>query len=77
MIAGIDPNPDNFVSAGVINTKSMLVGCLLRLEPNIQTQVRRTEEGYMSESQREETKDVVLVNLFTLQLQTNVKMMQG
>ena len=41
VITGIDPNPDNLVSAGVINTKSMLVGCLLRLEPNIQTQMYR------------------------------------
>ena len=35
----IDPNPDNFVSAGVINTRAVLIGCLLRLEPNLQTKV--------------------------------------
>jgi AP-2 complex subunit alpha len=34
VLDGIDPNPDNFVSAGVISTKNILVGCLLRLEPN-------------------------------------------
>ena len=33
VISGIDPNHDNFVSAGVITTRNMLVGCLLRLEP--------------------------------------------
>ena len=33
VISGIDPNPDNFVSASVITTQNMLVGCLLRLEP--------------------------------------------
>lgn len=37
---GIDPNPDNFVSAGIINTKMALVGCLLRLEPNKDKMVR-------------------------------------
>ena len=29
VISGIDPNPDNLVSAGVITTRNMLVGCLL------------------------------------------------
>ncbi len=38
-IDDIDPNPDNFVSAGIVNTQSVLVGCLLRLEPNKQTKV--------------------------------------
>ena len=33
------PNADNFVSAGIITTRSVLVGCLLRLEPNLQTKV--------------------------------------
>jgi len=41
VIPGIDPNPDNYVSAGVINTKSLLVGCLVRLEPNLQTKMYR------------------------------------
>lgn len=36
---GIDPNPDNFVSAGILNTKAVLVGCLLRLEPNMEKKV--------------------------------------
>ena len=40
MISDIDPNPDNFVSAGIVNTTSVLVGCLVRLEPNKQTKVR-------------------------------------
>lgn len=34
VIENVDPNPDNFVSAGIINTKTALIGCLLRLEPN-------------------------------------------
>lgn len=29
----IDPNPENFVAAGIIYTASLQVGCLLRLEP--------------------------------------------
>lgn len=34
VLDAIDPNPDNFVSAGILNTKAALIGCLLRLEPN-------------------------------------------
>ena len=39
LLENVDPNPDNFVSAGIISTRSVLVGCLLRLEPNLQTKV--------------------------------------
>lgn len=39
VLEGIDPNPDNFVSAGVLNTRASLIGCLLRLEPNKETKV--------------------------------------
>ena len=28
-VAGVDPNEDNFVSAGIINTRTTLIGCLL------------------------------------------------
>lgn len=38
----VDPNPANFVGAGVIHTKNVQVGCLLRLEPNTQAQVTHT-----------------------------------
>ncbi|XP_034536821.1 AP-2 complex subunit alpha-2-like [Notolabrus celidotus] len=41
LLDGVDPNPENFVGAGVIHTKSTQVGCLLRLEPNIQAQMYR------------------------------------
>ncbi|TFJ96939.1 leucine-rich repeat and IQ domain-containing protein 1 [Platysternon megacephalum] len=37
----VDPNPDNYVGAGIIQTKSLQVGCLLRLEPNAQAQMYR------------------------------------
>ncbi|XP_036390437.1 LOW QUALITY PROTEIN: AP-2 complex subunit alpha-2-like [Megalops cyprinoides] len=37
----VDPNPFNFVGAGVIHTKTTQVGCLLRLEPNTQAQMYR------------------------------------
>lgn len=40
LLDGIDPNPDNFVCAGIIHMRSQQVGCLLRLEPNKQAQVR-------------------------------------
>ena len=31
--------PQNYVCAGIIHTKTIQVGCLLRLEPNTQAQV--------------------------------------
>lgn len=41
LLDGVDPNPANFVGAGVIHTKTTQVGCLLRLEPNTQAQMYR------------------------------------
>ncbi|KAK2853434.1 hypothetical protein Q5P01_006095 [Channa striata] len=41
LLEGVDPNPENFVGAGIIHTKSTQVGCLLRLEPNTQAQMYR------------------------------------
>jgi AP-2 complex subunit alpha len=40
LLEGIDPNPENYVCAGIIHTKTIQVGCLLRLEPNMAAQVR-------------------------------------
>lgn len=40
LLDGIDPNPDNFVCAGIIHMRSQQVGCLLRLEPNKVAQVQ-------------------------------------
>ena len=34
VLAGVDPNEDNFVSVWIINTRTTLIGCLLRLEHN-------------------------------------------
>jgi len=41
LLDGIDPNPDNFVCAGIIHTRTQQIGCLLRLEPNKQAQMYR------------------------------------
>ncbi|XP_076033652.1 adaptor protein complex 2, subunit alpha isoform X2 [Oratosquilla oratoria] len=41
LLEDIDPNPDNFVCAGIIHTRSQQIGCLLRLEPNRQAQMYR------------------------------------
>ncbi|KJE94764.1 adaptin [Capsaspora owczarzaki ATCC 30864] len=41
VLAGVDPNPDNFVCAGVVHTGSSQVGVLLRLEPNRDAQMYR------------------------------------
>jgi hypothetical protein len=37
--ANVDPNPENFICAGIIKVKLAQIGCLLRLEPNRQAQV--------------------------------------
>ncbi|XP_040184444.1 AP-2 complex subunit alpha-2 isoform X1 [Rana temporaria] len=41
LLENVDPNPSNFVAAGIIQAKSRQVGCLLRLEPNVQAQMYR------------------------------------
>ncbi|XP_041416734.1 AP-2 complex subunit alpha-2 isoform X2 [Xenopus laevis] len=41
VLDNVDPNPSNYVAAGVIQSKSRQVGCLLRLEPNEQAQMYR------------------------------------
>lgn len=40
LLDSVDPNPDNMVCAGIIHTGGQQVGCLLRLEPNRQAQVK-------------------------------------
>ena len=37
MLSGVDPNADNFVSAGIVTTTAALIGCLARLEPNFES----------------------------------------
>ncbi|KAH3884064.1 hypothetical protein DPMN_008036 [Dreissena polymorpha] len=37
----VDPNAENFVSAGILYTRNQQVGILLRLEPNKQAQMYR------------------------------------
>ena len=39
ILDGIDPNPDNFVSSGILHTRNQQIGCLVRLEPNRQAEV--------------------------------------
>nr|CAG4643716.1 EOG090X0109 [Lepidurus arcticus] len=41
VLEGIDPNPENYVCAGIIHSRTQQVGCLLRLEPNKQAQMYR------------------------------------
>ncbi|XP_042298144.1 AP-2 complex subunit alpha-2 isoform X2 [Sceloporus undulatus] len=41
LLEDVDPNPVNFVGAGIIHTKSIQIGCLMRLEPNLQAQMYR------------------------------------
>lgn len=39
LLEGIDPNPENYVTAGIIHTRNQQIGCLVRLEPNKQAMV--------------------------------------
>jgi Alpha adaptin AP2, C-terminal domain len=39
LLNSVDPNPENFVCAGIVHTKATQVGVLIRLEPNRQAQV--------------------------------------
>uniref|UniRef100_A0A8D0CAP5 AP-2 complex subunit alpha n=1 Tax=Salvator merianae TaxID=96440 RepID=A0A8D0CAP5_SALMN len=41
LLEDVDPNPANFVGAGIIHTKTFQIGCLMRLEPNLQAQMYR------------------------------------
>lgn len=41
ILEGIDPNPDNFVTAGIVHTTTQKIGCLTRLEPSNETQMYR------------------------------------
>ncbi|KAF1968816.1 Adaptor protein complex AP-2 alpha subunit [Bimuria novae-zelandiae CBS 107.79] len=50
ILDGVDPNPKNLVGATVLHTSDGKFGCLLRLEPNMDTQmfritIRATDEG--------------------------------
>jgi AP-2 complex subunit alpha len=42
ILDGVDPNPKNMVGATVLHTTDGKFGCLLRLEPNLDTQVCHT-----------------------------------
>ncbi|MFH4978298.1 hypothetical protein AB6A40_005007 [Gnathostoma spinigerum] len=41
LLQKVDPNPDNFVCAGIIHTKVQQIGTLIRLEPDKQTKMYR------------------------------------
>ena len=48
ILDGVDPNPKNLVGATVLHTTDGKFGCLLRLEPNMDTQVRNVHETISS-----------------------------
>uniref|UniRef100_A0A183CWG5 Alpha_adaptinC2 domain-containing protein n=1 Tax=Gongylonema pulchrum TaxID=637853 RepID=A0A183CWG5_9BILA len=41
LLQQVDPNPENYVCAGIINTKMQQIGTLIRLEPNKQAMMYR------------------------------------
>jgi len=50
LLEGIDPNPDNYVCAGIIHTRTAQIGTLLRLEPNKQANMYRLTTRSSKES---------------------------
>lgn len=49
MLDGVDPNPQNLVGASVLNTSERgKFGCLMRLEPNLETMVRIDRKTFAS-----------------------------
>ncbi|KAG8234125.1 hypothetical protein J437_LFUL007491 [Ladona fulva] len=59
LLDGIDPNPENFVCAGIIHTRTQQIGCLLRLEPNKQAQMYRLTVRSSKESVSQEVCDLL------------------
>ncbi|XP_047003184.1 AP-2 complex subunit alpha [Schistocerca americana] len=59
LLDGIDPNPDNFVCAGIVHTRTQQVGCLLRLEPNKQAQMYRLTVRSSKDSVSQEICDLL------------------
>ena len=53
LLEGVDPNPDNFVCAGIIHTKIAQIGVLLRLEPNKAALVGWNQNGYQIQNQNQ------------------------
>uniref|UniRef100_A0A0R3RU39 AP-2 complex subunit alpha n=1 Tax=Elaeophora elaphi TaxID=1147741 RepID=A0A0R3RU39_9BILA len=41
LLQEVDPNPENYVCAGIVNTKMQQIGTLIRLEPNKQAKMYR------------------------------------
>lgn len=60
LLDGIDPNPDNFVCAGIVHMRAQQVGCLLRLEPNKQAQMFRLTVRSSKESMSVEICDLLV-----------------
>lgn len=60
LLDGIDPNPDNFVCAGIVHMRAQQVGCLLRLEPNKTAQMYRLTVRSSKESVSVEICDLLV-----------------
>ncbi|KAL1459862.1 hypothetical protein WDU94_011815 [Cyamophila willieti] len=60
LMDNIDPNPENFVCAGIIHTRTAQIGCLLRLEPNKQAQMYRLTVRSSKEEVSSEICDLLL-----------------
>lgn len=59
LLKGIDPNPDNFVCAAILHTRTQQIGCLLRLEPNRQAQMYRLTIRASKETVSKQTSELL------------------
>lgn len=50
LLDNVDPNVENFVCAAIFHSRTVQVGCLLRLEPNKQAEARVLFVPFQSKS---------------------------
>ncbi|KAJ3338982.1 hypothetical protein HDU93_008805 [Gonapodya sp. JEL0774] len=66
ILDGVDPNPSNFVGAGILSTVAAgKVGCLLRLEPNLEQQMYRVTIRTTNELATDTLKNLIQLYLTT------------
>ncbi len=74
LLENIDPNPENYVCAGIIHTRNLQIGTLLRLEPNSQAQVMLIHGGNKQET-RIQSRLCILGTLLRLEPNSQAQVM--
>jgi AP-2 complex subunit alpha len=68
IVTGVDPNVKNIVGATVLHSSEGKFGCLLRLEPNFETQVRCCDSVFSFLTEREECEKLTKMDRCTASL---------